>query len=119
MSKIKANPPLLIGGSLQIGNENFSGVLMDSHIDYLTVSVAPDTAKFLLSGNNTTLYQAGYGRHGFQSSEQRLCIGGRCWRRWQPTQSNNSLIRQWGDYESWEFDGQQADYYFNVLSSYA
>ena len=50
--------------------------------------------------------QVGLGRPGFANSESRLCMGGTCWRRWNPSQSS----KLWGlDYESWEWSGGSAD----------
>lgn len=96
----RANPPLLTGGLLHSGE-----ALVGVGVDFLTVSVNRAVAGFLLG--STAYREGGVARPGFKSSQLRDCIGGTCWRRWEPRQES----KRWGlDYESWEWASSVADY---------
>lgn len=72
-------------------------------VDWLTLSVPDEVAGHLLG--ETDRAGDGHAGRGFRQSEERLCVGGRVWRRWGPFQPS----KQWGtSYESWEWDGCQA-----------
>lgn len=74
-------------------------------IDFLTLSMGSQTAADLLA---VTLPHDDGGRvAGFAQSEQRLCLGGKIWRRWDPHQS----AKVWGnEYESWEASGFESQW---------
>lgn len=80
-----------------------SGELLGSGLDYLTVSMGTETAGAWLP--STRLLEPGKPQPGFGSSERRECLGGQCWRRWEPHQESKRWARE---YESWEFDGGNA-----------
>lgn len=112
-----ATPPVLTGGVIQGEEGNSRGKpgetrlriggadlrLMGVGVDYLTVTVGSTAAQDLLV--QTDHDEDGYGVEGFRSSELRLCLGGECWRRWDP----RSPSKRWGlDYESWRWPGECA-----------
>jgi hypothetical protein len=45
---------------------------------------------------------------GFSQSEQRMCIGGFIWRRWDPHQASTLWAK---DYESWEASGAESRWF--------
>lgn len=95
----RPDPPLLIGGLTpeDVGQMSHVGV------DFLTVTVPDQTARDLMA--ESMPHEDGYGRPGFAKSEQRLVMGGKGWRRWEPHQVSEA----WGRaYESWEFSGHAA-----------
>lgn len=66
-------------------------------VDYATLTMGTDTAADLLAV--TLEHEPGKAVQGFGQSEQRVCLGGHVWRRWDPHQSSE----RWGtDYESWD-----------------
>lgn len=93
-------PPLLIGGvKQQIPNRTMYP--LGAGVDFCTVTLPTESARHLL--DQTGNYEAGSGYNGFQSSEQRVILGGFAWRRWNPVTPSN----QFGtDYESWESSGE-------------
>lgn len=97
----RPNPPLLTGGltTLQIPNMEAMGV----GVDFLTLSVPEPSGASLLA--DTMPDEDGTARAGFRRSEKRLCLGGHCWRRWEPHQASGT----WGtQYESWEWSGPES-----------
>lgn len=75
-------------------------------MDFLTFTADLETAKWLRS--ETEINEPGYGGRGFGKSEQRVCVGGRCWRRWEPVSESKRFEK---DYESWEWSGGESDLY--------
>lgn len=100
----KSDPPLLIGGLLQqTPNKDIHISLTGAGIDYLTVTVPEITAEVLISKTGDD--EPGTAGRGFRESEKRMCMGGFCWRRWNPITSS----KRWGtEYETWEFAGVTA-----------
>lgn len=69
-----------------------------ARLDFLTLSVGEDVAADLVAA--TEPREEGGRRPGFRMSELRECLGGTCWRRWEPV----SASKRWGfAYESWEW----------------
>ena len=101
----KMTPPLLIGGvkhtyTEQAGSKAPNISLSGVGIDYLTVTVPQATAESLLA--RTSEDEPGRGSQGFKQTEKRMCLGGYCWRKWNPVSSS----KRWGtEYETWEFSG--------------
>lgn len=95
------------------GVETTTGVVgrFSSSVDFLTLSLPSADAEPLVG--STTVAEAGHGMTGFGRSEQRECLGGLCWRRWQPRQDASGFGR---DYESWQFAGQVASFYARQLT---
>jgi hypothetical protein len=84
--------------------QGVGGIAWRPGVDFLTLSM-PEAVGGLLVGE-TELEEAGSPRPGFKSSERRVCLGGSCWRRWEPHQP----AKGWGlGYESWEWEGDAAD----------
>lgn len=98
----ETTPPLLIGGvKQQIPNKGLGISLSGVGFDYLTVSVPSGTSAEILM-HQSALDEPGRSSQGFKQSEKRICMGGHCWRKFDP-QSPSKL---WGlDYESWEYSG--------------
>jgi len=72
-------------------------------VDWLTVSMGSQTAADLLAV--TVPDEPGFGKPGFARTERRMCLGGTCWRRWEPSGES----AKWGlDYESWEASGDES-----------
>jgi len=77
--------------------------LISRGLDWLTVTVPRDAAGSLLRG--TDYIDEGKSIDGFASSQERMCPGGTCWRRFDPIGES----KKWGrDYESWLFSGATA-----------
>lgn len=93
----EANPPMLIGGLRQGAITELIG----AKVDQFSVTMSSQVAeKHLLT--ITSEHEAGYAKQGFKRTERRECLGGVCWRRWEPVSESSS----WGlAYESWEWDG--------------
>lgn len=100
-SRRKADPPLLIGGLQQTQSAILSpqGV----SVDWISATLPPATSEIMM--HHTTPHEAGSPTTGFRSSEQRQCLGGFCWRKWDPHTSSKAYGT---DYESWEFSGPTA-----------
>lgn len=98
----RPSPPLLIGGLIQQNpNTNQHIYLSGVGFDYLTVTVPTQTSAELLL-HHSAHHEPGNPSTGFKATEQRVCQGGYCWRKYDPHQPS----KLWGtDYESWEFSG--------------
>ena len=96
------HPPLLTGGVLHLEAIHRPAVVRG--LDFLTVSLPDATAGLLLAESEHS--ENGHGFHSFRRSEERLIMGGRAWRRWEPGQP----CKLWGTgYESWETSGAASD----------
>ena len=104
------NPPVLTGG---LKPENLGmGKLINVSIDWLSVTVGDIGSIKLLSMSEFA--EDGKPSKGFNRSEKRICIGGHCWRKWKPLQSEKKM--GFGkDYESWEFSGGQSGPHLSAL----
>jgi hypothetical protein len=72
-------------------------------VDFLTVTVGTDGAAGLMAISE--FHEQGKPQAGFGRSEERLSVGGKCWRRWEPHQES----REWGKaYECWEWSSGDA-----------
>lgn len=89
------DPPLLTGGLLRLASRS---------VDWLTVTVTGQTVRDLLDW--TRVGEPGYAVKGFARSEQRLCLAGTCWRRWEPSSQSKAFGTE---YESWEWSGLSAN----------
>lgn len=130
------DPHMLIGGSLQLGSaetvkNQFDSVIFDKKpnkpdisslellsvtCDFLSVTVPPETSKYLLS--ETTLEKVGGGTLGFRQSQFRNCVAGSCLRKFESVNKDCPLAASWGSFESWEFGGKNsvAEIYYRLLS---
>lgn len=82
-------------------------------VDALTITVPLSTAAFLCT--QTVMDEPGGSRAGFVRSEKRMCMGGFCWRRWEPRQE----CKAWGrSYESWDWAGSEAMPFAHVLRAH-
>ena len=72
-------------------------------IDYLTLTAGPRGASALML--QTKDDEPGIAVRGFKKTEQRLCLGGVCWRRWEPVTPSNAHGL---NYESWEWSSTVA-----------
>lgn len=91
-----ADPPLLTGGSSQ-------NQCVSRSVDFLTLTASSEVGAELMRQNPFS--ESGGACRGFSKSEARLCIGGQCWRRWEPFQPSKSFGLA---YESWEWAGSVA-----------
>lgn len=104
------NPPLLTGGLTHLHGVEFEA--LSRGVDGVTATVGTIEAAQLIG--ETEELEAGYARHGFQRSEQRKCMGGELWRRWEPIQASE----RWGKaYESWDALGYPASWLAERLRS--
>lgn len=84
--------------------------LVGAGVDSLRVTVGKLGAEKLLG--ETIADEPAFGSRGFKAGEQRMCLGGYCWRRWEPHQPST----RWGlDYESWEWPGECARFAWTRL----
>lgn len=99
---ISDTPPLLIGGvKQQIPNKGLDITLSGVGFDYLTVTVPSQTTAEILV-HHSAFSDEGKPSTGFKNSERRECMGGFCWRKFEPHQPS----KRWGkQYESWEYSG--------------
>lgn len=69
-------------------------------VDWLSVTTGPEASAGLEGW--TIFGEEGRPQRGFLGSEERVCLGGRCWRKMGPRQPS----KRWGrEYESWEWSG--------------
>lgn len=97
----EAAPPFLIGGVTRYYSKQQPYLsLSGTGFDALTVTVPLGSAELLMHASEAV--EQGPQLRGFKASEKRICMGGHCWRRFNPHQSS----KQWGtEYESWEYKG--------------
>jgi hypothetical protein len=99
------NPPVLTGGLKPENNCGGLGYLADTSFDWLSLTVSASASRTLV--NMTQFREDGRPIAGFGASESRICLGGTCWRKMQPHQSEKAC--GYGkNYESWEFSGPVA-----------
>lgn len=106
----RPTPPLLIGGVLHVISEDGQGGPFSQAVDFLTASLPTSAALSLVKV--TRILQEGNARPGFKRSQERECLGGSCWRRFEPHQPSKLHGL---DYESWEFAGQVASTYARLM----
>jgi len=103
-----AAPPLLIGGVLQhLPNRDQQVTeqitLTGAGYDWLSLTIPNQTVPVMME--MTGSHEVGGMTKGFKQSEQRMCMGGYCWRKFNPYTPS----KRWGlGYESWEFAGVTA-----------
>lgn len=102
MIEEESTPPILIGGVLHPKLNNKPNLsLTGTGYDAFTVSVPLGIAEQLL--HRSEAVETGFGTTGFKQSEKRICMGGDCYRRFDP----HTASKAWGmEYESWEYKGQ-------------
>lgn len=105
----ESDPPFLIGGlSRLISQTGTEQVAQNPNItlsgvgyDALTLTVPTETAEVLLH-HTEPVQEDPVSVRGFRTAQKHLCMGGECWRRWEPTSSSPVYGTE---YESWEFKG--------------
>jgi hypothetical protein len=86
--------------------------LIGCNVDFLTATMSPGMDAHLLALTDPD--EAGNPGRGFARSEKRVCIGGTCWRRWEPYQPSRSFGT---DYSSWEWAGGGSRHYADILAT--
>lgn len=115
---VAAETPLAARGpgrppSSDRGVATLNGVVgrFSTSVDFLTITLGSGQVADLLA--ETVVSEAGHAVRGFGRSERRECLGGLCWRRWEPSQAASGFGH---DYESWQFSGASSSVYAGRLA---